>query len=121
MKSVLLIVSGLALLGGCSPLSDSGKPHGPFHPGGEVYQPQEFVAEKPEPAEPPFGTYFEDTKESPPKMADPYWIRGYWAWKNDDWEWINGRWVERPRPGLLWINPQSYLAGRIYWRSGYWQ
>jgi hypothetical protein len=123
--SLPVMAACLALLAGCANLFDSEKPgvFGPYSPGGPVYQPQELVADKPMPSEPPFGTYFEDAdKSAPASFADPYWIRGYWAWKNNDWEWIPARWVERPRPGLLWINAHSSdIGSRTFWQTGYWQ
>lgn len=122
--TVLIFALGGFLLAGCtSPMrpGESGA-FGPLRPGGPVYAPQEMVVEKPMPATPPFGTYFEESKAAPSGMTDPYWIRGYWGWKNSDWEWIPGRWVERPKPGLLWINARSYSVGpRVFWVTGYWE
>jgi hypothetical protein len=121
----LLFLASLVLLEGCTTGADSARPtvFDAFHPGGPVYQPQEFVVEEPRPTEPPFGTYFEGTDQpAPPSFSDPYWITGYWGWKSKYWEWIPGQWVERPRPGLLWINASSITIGsHIYWKSGYWE
>ncbi len=118
-------LAGLALLSaGCASSSHTGRvaQFDPYHPGGPVYQSQEFVADKPMPAEAPYGTYFDDTKAVPANLANPYWIRGYWAWKNKDWEWIAGRWVECPKPGLIWINARSYTSGpHTFWQTGFWQ
>lgn len=125
MKPFLfLIVSlGLILITGCAATKDPDAGlFDAFHPGGPVYKSVEIVAERPAPTEPPFGTYFETESKPPAALTDPYLIRGYWAWKRNDWEWINSRWVQRPRPGLIWINARSYATGpRTFWQSGYWQ
>jgi len=124
MKFSLLATLGLALVGGCAGSADSGRvaQFDAFHPGGPVYQPQEIVAEKPLPAEAPYGTFFEESKAVPAHSVNPYWIRGYWAWKNGDWEWIPACWVECPRPGLIWINARAYTSGpHTYWQTGYWE
>ena len=121
--SVLLGVS----LAACTqtPVARTGRgaPHGPLNPGGEIYRPVEVLVSEPMPAEPPFGKYFaNDQPPIPTGMADPYWIAGYWGWKEPDWEWIPGRWVERPRPGLIWINPRyTRTGGQQYWVAGYWE
>ena len=125
MKSFFFVSVLFCLLvaSGCSAIKepDSGV-FDAFHPGGPVYKPQEVVAERPAPSEPPFGTYFETDSKPPATFTDPYQIRGYWAWKRNDWEWINARWVQRPRPGLIWINARSYSSGpRTFWQTGYWQ
>jgi len=121
-NSCLVLITCLTLLGGCASVPETGE-FGPLRPGGPFYQPQEIIVEKPMPTEPPFGTYFEGEEKAPPaSFSDPYFIRGYWGWKNNDWEWITGRWVQRPRPGLLWINARSYSTGPVvYWQTGYWE
>lgn len=123
MKMVVpLLCAALISLAGCATPSRQPVAFGPLQPGGPVYEPRELVVEKTLPAEPPPGTYFEESKAAPPGMSDPYWIRGYWGWKDSDWEWIPGRWVERPRPGLIWINARSYSVGpRVFWVTGYWE
>jgi hypothetical protein len=96
---------------------------GPLQPGGPVFQPREFLVTEPSPGDPPFGKYFaNDQAPVPQGLTDPYWISGYWGWKHPDWEWVPGRWVERPRPGVIWINPRYYsTGGQQYWVAGYWE
>jgi len=108
-----------------APVQYSSKPgqFGPLQPGGPVFQPVEVPVTEPPPVDPPFGRYFaNDQAPVPDGMKDPYWISGYWGWKRQDWDWVPGRWVERPRPGVIWINAR-YLAtgGQQYWATGYWQ
>lgn len=103
----------------------SGKPEqfGPLRPGGPVFQPVEMIVAEPRPTEPPFGKYFADDQPPvPPGIANPYWISGYWGWKEPNWEWISGRWVERPKPNVIWINPRYYTTGaQQRWVAGYWE
>lgn len=93
------------------------------HPGGPVFAPREIIVPTPMPADSPFGKYFsEDPGSAPASLTDPYWISGHWIWKNTDWEWIDGRWVQRPRPRAIWVfGHTTSLAGRIYWKTGYWE
>ena len=122
-----LLVLACVLLAACAqnPVTQSAKParFDALHPGGPVYQAAEILVAEPMPTEPPFGKYFANDQPSvPPGFANPYWISGYWGWKNTDWEWIPGRWVERPRPGVIWINPRYIrTGGQQYWYSGYWE
>jgi hypothetical protein len=122
-----LFLLALLLLAGCAqtPISHSGggKPFGPLNPGGPIFQPVEVLVAEPMPTEPPFGKYFaNDQPPVPAGLANPYWIAGYYGWKEPDWEWIPGRWVERPRPGVIWINPRYYhTGGQQYWVAGYWE
>ncbi len=51
------------------------------------------------------------------------WIPGYWAWdeEQDDFLWISGIWRNLP-PGRQWV--PGYWAdadGRYQWTSGYWE
>lgn len=107
-----------------TPVNHSNKPgvHGPLNPGGPVFHPVEVLVLDPAPTDPPFGKYFaNDEAPQPPGMKDPYWISGYWGWKKDAWDWVPGRWVERPRPGVIWINARYYTTGgQQYWSAGYW-
>jgi hypothetical protein len=49
------------------------------------------------------------------------WIKGHWAWRNDDWVWVAGRWAERPRPGAVWKEGEFLQQGRrMVWTPGYW-
>jgi hypothetical protein len=96
---------------------------GPLSPGGPVFQPVEVLVSEPAPADPPIGNYFaNDRAPQPAGMKDPYWVTGYWGWRKDSWDWVPGRWVERPRPGVIWINARYYTTGgQQYWVAGYWE
>ena len=40
-------------------------------------------------------------------------------YRNDGrWVWVEGRWVERPFPGAVWVSGYTDRYG--YWVSGYW-
>lgn len=127
MKNAFFVFTGasLILLAGCATGSKSSRPvvFDGLHPGGPVYRPQEFVVPTPRPTEDPYGTYFEGTDEpAPPEFADPYWVNGYWGWTGRDWEWVRGTWVDRPKPGLLWIHAAALTIGaHTYWKTGYWE
>jgi len=94
--------------------------HGPIH---EAFA--ETVAYDPEPGiivpkAPP-----EPINEIPPKEkpeGDPEWIPGYWAWDDDqnDFIWVSGIWREVP-PDRQWIPGYWTKSGNGYqWISGYW-
>jgi hypothetical protein len=120
------LLAGLHFIG-CvqTPVIHTSKPgaYGPLQPGGPVYGPVEFLVSDPPPVDPPFGRYFaNDQPPVPPAVGNPYWISGYWGWKKDAWEWVPGRWVERPRPGVIWMNARYYrTGGQQYWVAGYWE
>jgi hypothetical protein len=124
---VRLVLLLCLVLAGCSetpiPRGNQAAKSGPLHPGGPVFRPTEILVFEPSPGDPPFGKYFaNDQPPIPPGLKDPYWIAGYWGWKEPDWEWVPGRWVERPRPGVIWINPRYYqTGGQQYWVTGYWE
>ncbi len=116
-------------LGGCAAIP-SERPTDPekqiafdlTHPGGPNFQPREYAVTEAPPADPPFGKFFSnDRPDNPPPMHDPYWITGGYAWTGNQWEWIEGRWVERPRPGLIWINARYVGGSPQIWQTGYWQ
>lgn len=125
---LLLLLTLSALVAGCADTPPV-RPTDPtkqvafdlVNPGGPIYQPRQFGVGEPPPADPPFGKFFSnDRPDNPPiTFRDPYWITGYYTWKGNQWEWIAGRWVERPRPGLIWINAR-YL-GNARWQTGYWE
>ena len=53
---------------------------------------------------------------------DAVWQPGYWAWQNNQYVWINGRWDRPPRPGAVWVAPRweqrdnGYVFIEGYWR-----
>lgn len=125
MKASFLAICLLLAACAQTPVPQSGKPRkfDAYHPGGPIYQPREVLVFEPMPTDPPFGKYFaNDQPPVPPGIANPYWISGYWAWKEPDWDWVPGQWVERPKPGVIWINPRYYqTGGQQYWVTGYWE
>jgi hypothetical protein len=34
-----------------------------------------------------------------------FWVKGHWAWKQEQWKWINGHW-EKSRAGYTWVAPK---------------
>jgi WXXGXW repeat (2 copies) len=82
-----------------------------------VYQPRQYVVESDIPA-----VRYEQRMVAPVAYADPVWINGYWGWGGNDWVWVPGRWVQRPRQDVVWSDGRYYTSnGRRYWRSGYWE
>jgi WXXGXW repeat (2 copies) len=50
------------------------------------------------------------------------WTRGYWRWTGDDFVWVPGSWVERPRVASVWVEGQwQRRPGGWVWVAGHWQ
>ena len=82
-----------------------------------VYEPREYVVNNDIPA-----AGYEQRTVAPVSYSDSVWVNGYYGWGGNDWVWVPGRWVQRPRRDLVWNDPRYYVSdGRRYWRSGYWQ
>ena len=82
-----------------------------------VYEPREYVVDNDIPA-----ASYEQRTVAPVSYSDSVWVNGYYGWGGNDWVWVPGRWVQRPRRDLVWNDPRYYVSdGRRYWRSGYWQ
>jgi hypothetical protein len=82
-----------------------------------VYEPREYVVNNDIPA-----AGYEQRTVAPVSYSDSVWVNGYYGWGGNDWVWVPGRWVQRPRRDLTWNDPRYYVSdGRRYWRSGYWQ
>lgn len=49
------------------------------------------------------------------------WVPGYWTWRNNQYQWMAGRWDVPPRTGGVWIPPRWQQEGTS-WRfyEGYW-
>ena len=49
------------------------------------------------------------------------WVAGYWTWRNNQYQWMSGRWEMPPRSGAVWIPPRWQPEGSS-WRfyEGYW-
>ena len=126
MSKVLFAVFTALCLGGCV-VDEYGRvvPPDPvgqalfnaLDPGVPVYQPREYVVDNDVPA-----VRYEQRTVAPVSYSDPVWVNGYYGWGGNDWVWVPGRWVQRPRRDLVWNDPRYYASdGRRYWRSGYWQ
>jgi len=86
-----------------------------------TYQSRQYVVTRPIPTAPPSG-YYQRRTVAPASYTNPYWVDGYWGWRDTDWAWAPGRWVNRPRANAIWYNGRYYTANnRQYWRSGYWR
>jgi hypothetical protein len=84
----------------------------------QSYQPQEYVVTVP----PPRRVYERRTTVIPGGYRDPVWVDGDYYWTGSNWQWMPGRYVDRPRPGMRWSRPTFYTSsGQRYYRSGYWR
>lgn len=82
-----------------------------------VYQPRDYVVESDVPA-----VRYEQRAVVRSSYMDPVWVNGYWGWGGNDWVWVPGRWVQRPRSNAVWTDGRYYVNDdRRYWRSGYWR
>ncbi|WP_208726391.1 YXWGXW repeat-containing protein, partial [Corallococcus terminator] len=43
--------------------------------------------------------------QSAAPAPDYTWAPGYWYWGNNGYEWVEGSWMEPPRPGLVFVSP----------------
>jgi len=83
---------------------------------GVLYEPTESVVYEPMPQ-----NRWERRPARPVGYRDPVYVDGYWTWGGNDWVWVPGEWVERPRPGYRWVEPTAVRTARGWrWRSGYW-
>lgn len=59
----------------------------------------------------------------PPQPSPQHvWIPGYWAWRNNQQQWITGHWEIPPHPGATWVEPRWEQRGSEYvFIDGYWQ
>ena len=51
------------------------------------------------------------------------WVAGYWGWVGTEYQWMPGRWVERPQPRAHWVPGRWVRAhgrGRGYGGGWYW-
>jgi WXXGXW repeat (2 copies) len=49
------------------------------------------------------------------------WTRGYWRWTGTDYEWVSGRWIERPARGSVWVEGEwQRRPGGWVWIPGHW-
>jgi hypothetical protein len=61
--------------------------------------------------------------ETPPSRpsSSHVWVTGYWTWRNNQYQWMAGKWEIPPRMGAVWIPPRWQQEGAS-WRffEGYW-
>ncbi|RKH08650.1 hypothetical protein D7V97_18890, partial [Corallococcus sp. CA053C] len=51
----------------------------------------------------------------PPAPAPDYtWAPGYWYWGVNGYEWVEGSWMEPPRPGFVFVSPRWVRRGPSY-------
>ncbi len=63
----------------------------------------------------------QDTMLPQPSPQD-VWIPGYWAWRNNQQQWIAGHWEIPPHSGATWVAPRWEQRGNDYvFIDGYWQ
>lgn len=63
----------------------------------------------------------QDTMAPQPSPQD-VWIPGYWAWRNNQQQWIQGHWEIPPHPGATWVPARWEQNGNEYeFVDGYWQ
>jgi len=50
------------------------------------------------------------------------WIEGYYRWDGHDYDWVPGRWIERPGRYHAWV-PGHWVrgGGGWFWREGHWR
>ncbi len=73
-------------------------------------------------SKPPPAPVDEQPPEASPEEKGMKWIPGYWAWSDDenDYVWVSGLWRKFP-PGRTWIAGSWTRTGSGYrWTSGYW-
>jgi hypothetical protein len=59
---------------------------------------------------------------SPQPSTEHVWIAGYWAWRNNQQQWVPGHWEIPARPGATWIPARWEQRGSEYvFIEGYWQ
>jgi hypothetical protein len=59
----------------------------------------------------------------PARPGDNFvWVEGYWTWRNDRYEWVNGGWQQRPHSGAEWVAPrwERRSDGNYTFYEGYW-
>jgi len=122
-----LAVLALGIFSGCVDQYGRVRPPDPIgraifdvlDPARPVYDSREYVVTRPYPSSPPRG-YYERRTVQPARYSDPYYIEGHWGWRNSNWVWVPGRWVQRPRQNAVWVGGQ-YDPYTSRYRSGYWR
>ncbi|MGC1479985.1 MAG: hypothetical protein WA771_05755 [Chthoniobacterales bacterium] len=71
---------------------------------------------------PPRPRYERRPAYAPSSYRDPVYIDGYYDYGNTGWFWRPGRYVERPRANVRWVQGSVYTrGGSRYYRRGYWR
>ena len=107
---------------------NSGAGAAPAGPTADWQQPPPAPA--PAPLQPPPQTVVVANSAPPPAPVEVIpiapgptyvWAPGYYAW-NGGWVWVGGRYVVRPRPGVVWVGGHWGRHGRGYvWIGGGWR
>jgi hypothetical protein len=58
----------------------------------------------------------------PPRPGrDSLWIRGFWHWQGNDWDWVPGRWERPSHRGARWVKPRYAREGSAWhYEPGHW-
>lgn len=59
----------------------------------------------------------------PSRPGDDYvWVEGYWAWRNERYEWVESHWQQPPRSNAVWVAPrwERRSDGKYTFYEGYW-
>jgi hypothetical protein len=95
-----------------------------------------FTAQaQPRPAElpvpPPMDLHVRVVPEAPPPLRaevviprpgpNHVWVKGYWHHDGAAWAWMDGRWIEPPRPHVRWITARyERVDGGTRYIPGHW-
>jgi hypothetical protein len=53
--------------------------------------------------------------------AKDVWVAGYWTWRDQQYEWMAGRWELPPNSRSVWVSPRWEQQGNAYkFYEGYW-
>jgi hypothetical protein len=57
-----------------------------------------------------------------PPSDNALWRDGHWRWDETRFVWLPGRWVEPPRPGVVWAPPRTLRSkrGKLWYLGGHW-
>jgi len=60
--------------------------------------------------------------QAPQPSPQDVWIPGYWAWRDNQQQWIAGHWELPPSPGATWVPARWEQRGSEYvFVDGYWR
>jgi hypothetical protein len=133
VAQVALISGGLALMAGCvsepeSHVLSAPPPPAPTQTQVVVAQPQ--GTQTVQAVQQPNGTII--VTQAPPTVqqelvtaqptSDHKWVPGYWTWRNNRYEWMNGHWALPPSRDSVWVAPrwERTSSGSYRFYEGYW-